>query len=269
MFELSYRPILTGLLVVACLNGQIDAADGDTPTISVQATATSKVVPDVVSLRFGIESRAAKLADAAEANDKMISAVIEYLRESEVPERNIRTEALRINPIYPDQQQPQKMYQSKADPFNGPAELAQTSRPARDDQPQSIQPIGYNIERKLSITMNDLTRFEQIYRGLIERGVNEVDSISFDSSKVAEHRQQARLEAIRNAKAKAESLASELGAELAAVQTIREDDPGYSPSNAMMSPFGRSAESSGFSAGEIEIQASVQVVFTMRSTEYE
>ena len=54
-----------------------------------------------------------------------------------------------------------------------------------------LTPIGYIARRQLSISLKDLTSFEAIYRGLIERGVNDVSGVQFFTSELRKHRDEA------------------------------------------------------------------------------
>ncbi len=136
-----------------------------------------------------------------------------------------------------------------------------------------LTPIGYVVKRQLSIRSPKLDQFESLYRGLIECGINEIDGISFQTSKLREHRDLARIHAIRAAKEKATALAGELGAKLIGVQTIHETGagyPNYGIQNSSADPFGDAdGNSTTIAAGQIHISARVEVVFRLGSTEFE
>lgn len=263
------RPLTHPIQFLACLCVALGACafadEPSAPTISVSGRAEVRVVPDQVQLRFGLESRAQRLADATSDNEAKVKRVVEFLRRMDVPERNIRTEAIWIGPIYSETVP--KAVRQASDPF---AQSESSGQSSSDFDP--LNPLGYTVRRKFSITTEDLGRFEEIYRGLIEGGVNEIDSIAFNTTKLREHRDRARLDAIRAAKDKAGSLAGELGAELAGVQSITESESGgYGGSqNAFFDdPFGGTSDEGTITAGEIQIRATVHVVFRLRSTDFE
>lgn len=132
------------------------------------------------------------------------------------------------------------------------------------------KPIGYAARRSLSITIKDLKSFEDIYRGLIGKGVNDVGGIQFRTTELRKHRDAARLQAVKAAREKATAMAGELGATLSSVQTVTESNTPVRSSfiQNSISPVDVFSESnSSVAAGVIEIQARVHVVFRLSNTE--
>src|SRR5688500_1910458 len=85
------------LAIVPCL---IHGEETFPPTISVSGQAELRVVPDRVTLQFGIESRGKQLTEAVKENDGKVAKVIEFLKSLDITERSIRTELISITPIY-------------------------------------------------------------------------------------------------------------------------------------------------------------------------
>lgn len=232
----------------------VNANDSDPPILSVTGTAEVRVLPDQAILRFSIDSRSLQLAAAVGDNDTKVTAVTQYLTQNKIEARLIRTDVIRIQPL-----------------FENPNKSRQQNQSGVRSTDQKIQPIGYSARRDISVTIKNLESFETIYRGLIERGVNEVNNVSFLSSELRKHRDEARLMAVRSAKQKAGAMASELGCKLAAVQSIRASGPSYRSSNMMTNRF---AEAPGgtegtVASGMITISASVDVVFLLGDVELE
>ena len=130
--------------------------------------------------------------------------------------------------------------------------------------------IGYTARRSLSVTIKDLKSFEDVYGGLIGKGVNDVSGVEFRTTELRKHRDAARLQAVKAAREKAEAMAGELGATLSSVQSITEYStlPRSTFSQNSLTPvraFERS--NSSVAAGVIEIKASVHVVFRLSNTE--
>lgn len=208
-----YRHLAVALSLVA------GAAHGDEsqPTVTVTGSAAVRVVPDQVTLRIGIEPRAKQPSDAADENSATVAKVVEFLRSEDVPERSVRTESLRITPIIYKRTAYGSAQKQIDDPFE------HYPSPADDAEGDGASTAsGYIVKWQLSITTSQVDRFEQIYRGLIEHSVNQVESIAFSTTELRKHRERARIDAARAAKKKAEALAGELGAQLAGVQSIEE-----------------------------------------------
>lgn len=261
-----FMPILICFVATPLL-----AIDDPMPTITVNGTAEVQVVPDEVILTFSIESREESLNATVQDNDAKIKAVSEFLKASEVEDRHIRTQVIHIRPIFDENNDRPKFRRQSAAPMPAP-NASQTTQLLEDESEPSIQPIGYIARRQLMVTIQDLAAFEQIYKGLIERGVNDVSGFEFRTTELRKHKDEARLKAIRAAREKANAMARELGASLAAVQTINEES-GYGfpqfASNVMSTSAGGDQASNTIAAGMIEISASVQVVFRLGEIELE
>lgn len=237
-------------------------ADQPLPTITVTGTAEVRVVPDRCVLTFSIDSRARELDVAVADNDVKIKAVVEFLKSKNISPRDIRANILNIRPIYKQNVPVKAQVMQQAIRPNAPAN-------AQDElEDNQIKPIGFMAQRGLTVTIRDLDVFEEVYRGLVERGVNVVNGVSFQTSELRKHRDEARLQAVRAAKEKAQAMAQELGATLAAVQTITEQGNGgfmrHAMSNAMII-----AGEEAVGSGEIEISETVHVVFVLGRVEME
>lgn len=245
------------------------------PTISVSGSAVVRVAPDEAVLTFSIASREEKLDASVTDNDKKVKAVTEFLLESGVKSSEIRTEVISIYPIL----QPDAIRPVYAGPFaNGPSlpplnanGLAPARPPANTPSGGKplLEPVGYRATRQLSITISDLEAFEKIYRGMIERGVNVVGGVEFRTTELRQHKDKARLQAVKAAKEKAVAMAGELGASVTAVRSISENQPNYFGSALAQNSFSIASQpgsSTSVAAGMIEIKARVSVVFLLGDT---
>lgn len=245
----------------------------DPPTISVTGEAKIKVKPNQAVLSFSIQGRKKTLDEAVATNDQAIAKVVQFLKTAGVQDADVRTEVVRIQPIYRPTQR------SKFVPYV-PQPLAQGNSPRQplpvppqlgNDEDQ-LKPIGYEARRGISVTVNNLDNLEKIYTGLLKNGANEVGGISFQTTELRKLRDQARLKAIRAAREKAKALAGELGANLAGVQQITESNwrPGpslFQNSTSLAQPIA-SLGGSSFSQGVIDVTASVSVVFLLGEHEF-
>lgn len=265
-FLIRWRVLWAAQVLIFCYGS---VGNCDEATITVSGEAEMLVVPDEVVITAGIETRAQTVAAATEDNAAKISAILTFLKEAGIEDRNVRTEYISIEPIAREQTR----YQSKG--------YAQQSKapPASDNpfddigtEPKAEQPAGYLVSRQFAISITDLQKFEDIYQRLIELGINRVQGIAFKTSKLRRLRDQARLEAVRAAKEKAQAMAGELGARIASVKTIEEGrrSGGYGGymQNSDSNPFGDpSGDTRPLAVGQIAITASVEIVFVLGNTE--
>jgi hypothetical protein len=249
--------LLTVLLTRSCVPEE--------PTITVVGHAEGRVVPNQVTINIGVVCEAKTVVEAAEANDEKLRDIIEFLKRSGIEEKHYRTYFFSIDQIQPRQSAKISRggYGSKenqhfqTDPF-GLGEMVQIP----------IEPIGFHVNRRMSIMVVDLKKFEEIYKGLIERGITQVHGIDYQSSEMRKQRDAVRLEAVRNAREKAQAMSAELGVKLASVRTIKESGAargyGETSDDLFGSPFGEDRHpDSSFAAGQLTISASVEVVFRL------
>lgn len=248
---------------------KVHANDGPSPpTISVTGNAEVLAVPDKAVLTFSIGSRDADLSAAVKDNDDRIKAAITFLKESKIEAEDIRTEVITIRPVFEQSQNiwkgPSAQLPNSLGSSNAAPRIATTPRN------KMAKVIGYTARRSLSVTIKDLKSFEDVYGGLIGKGVNDVSGVEFRTTELRKHRDAARLQAVKAAREKAEAMAGELGATLSSVQSITEysTPPRSTFSQNSLTPV-RAFEGSNSSvaAGVIEIKANVHVVFRLGNTE--
>ncbi|MDG1875202.1 MAG: SIMPL domain-containing protein [Mariniblastus sp.] len=265
LFNLVHIPLLLLLVFATALPCFVMADEGQPPTIKVSGSAEIRTAPDEAVLTFSIESREEKLDDAVNDNDSRIKAVTAFLQDSKVEAKYIRTQVISIRSIFDSENKNSAWKGQIAQQLPNAAPRPLIVVP---DKQKKIKPIGYIARRQLSITIKDLEAFEDIYRGLIARGVNDVGGIQFRTTELRRFKDEARLKAVRAAREKATAMAGELGAKLSSVQAITENSgSGYmnfSQNNISSAAFNDSESS--VAAGEISISARVEVVFQLGET---
>jgi uncharacterized protein YggE len=251
--QMNRWPLLITLFALSVL----PALALDEPTISVTGSASIDVKPDQVVLTASVESRGEELSAAKLDNDQKIAELIEFLKSSKIDVRNVQTDFIEIDPIY-----------LRANKGNANALLGKSQQPI-----DSLKPTGYAVRRGFNIRLTDVNRFEEVYAGLIDRGINRVSGIAFQTSELGKLQAAARQRAMADAKAKAELLVSELGAQLSGVQSIQDTTKDAHPAlsvTAMGDPFGGfTTDPPPLVVGEIQITAQVDAVFRMSDTDFE
>ncbi|MBL8889119.1 MAG: SIMPL domain-containing protein [Planctomycetaceae bacterium] len=224
-------------------------ADDPRPSISVSGSARVMVTPDLAVINASVSSRFATLDEAVAHNQKSIEQAIGYLKEMQIDPKHIQASQITIQPIWPER-----------DDRNHPPVAA-------EDLFKMSQPIGYQASREFQITLVDLNKFEQIYSGMIKNGVNVVNSVSFTTSELRQHRDAARIQAVRAAREKATAMAKELDAKLLSVKSIAEAAEHRGVSYMQNAVF-VAPQADGFEGvlapGQIEVTASVDVEFYLR-----
>lgn len=236
------------LLLMSCAS--VAQADDPRPSISVSGSARVMVTPDLAIISASVTSRFATLDEAVAHNQKSIEQAIGYLKEMQIEPKHIQASRITIQPIWPDR-----------DDRNRPPVAA-------EDLFKQSQPIGYQASREFQITIVDLNQFEQIYAGMIKNGVNSVNSVSFTTSQLREHRDAARIQAVRAAREKATAMAKELDAKLLSVKSIQEASEPRGVNYMMQNSMVVTPQGDGFEGvlapGQIEVTANVNVEFYLR-----
>jgi len=214
--------------------------------ISVTGDANLEVVPDEVIITLGVETSDLQMNTAKDQNDEIVSKAIEIAKSYGIDENDIQTNYMNIEPRYED------YYEYK-------------------------EFLGYFVQKTIVITIKDLSDFEQFVSDILDQGVNYVHGIQFQTSEIEKYKEQARLEAIRNAKEKAQMLAQALDMEIGAPISVCENQTswwswnnnywGYSWSEMSCAggycydAFGQTE--SPMAPGQITISASITVSFEL------
>ncbi len=188
-------------------------------------------VPDIATLRLGIEAQEATVAgaqsQAVEAMDKVMAALI----DNGVAENDIQTQYFSIRQIT-----------------------------RWVDEEQVV--VGYRVTNMVTIRIRDIGKAGIIIDAVAEAGgdLTRIDSIGFSVDDPSAYYEQARQEAMADANAKAEQLAELAGVTLGKATYISE--------GIQVPPTIRIAEAAisavtPISPGEVEVSISVQVAYAI------
>jgi len=192
--------VVAGLMLAVILGPALapraaHGQDGTEPdrTISVGGTGTVAIVPDVADLHVGVVVQRPKVRDAREAAATAMQGVVKALRAAGVAERDIRTTTLSLQPVYD--------YST-----NGAAPKL----------------IGYELRNGVVATIRDLARLADAVDGALVAGGTTLDGITFRVDDPSGAEAQARTQAMKAARAKADALASAAGVSIIGVASISE-----------------------------------------------
>lgn len=205
------------------------------PQISVTGEGKVKVTPDRAIINVGVLNTGKDAKEVKTLNDETVDKVIKFLKKSGLNAADYKTNNVNLHKNY-DYEKKKQVYQAN----------------------QSI-----------SITLKELSKYDEIMMGLNDSGVNNIQGVEFKSSKMEELEKEARKKAMLNAKQKAEDYVSVLGQKIGKALLISDSSHAYYPQpmykNSMV---GGEAMVSGDSqetlaVGEIEITANVNVTFVL------
>jgi len=219
---------------MAVITGFGMQAQNDTnPGIHVTGEGVVKVAPDKVTIKSQIEHEGQSATSVKSQNDEVVNKVIKYLKSEGIAEKNINTNYMNLNKRY--------NYNDKT--------------------------YTYVANQAISITLEDISKYESIMKGLLENGLNGINGIEFESSEIEKHKAEARRKAVLNAKEKAEALAKPLGQTVGKAYKISEGSSNnYQPVYGAMRIKGSADEASNqetMAPGEMEISIDVNVSFQL------
>ena len=204
------------------------------PQINVSGEGKIKVVPDQVTISATVETKGTNAKDVKKQNDQQMEAVLKLIKNMNLPAADYKTKRVSLNPQYD--------YEKKKH--------------------------TYNAVQTIEILLRDLSKYDELMEGLVDQGINRIDNVTFQSSKLAQYQADARKQAIKDAKMKAEDYVSVLGQKVGAALTITDNTQVYYPQPVYaMKSSAMEADSASprqtMATGEIEITANVSVSFKL------
>jgi uncharacterized protein len=201
--------------------------------ISVSGEAHVSVPPDLAEIDAGVTSEAKTAREASDANNAAMARVLLALKGAGIAEREFQTARLSLQPQYANQSRP------------GPNVV-----------------VGYRASNRVSIRVRDVGKVAGVIDALVGAGANEIGGINFTVSEASKLLDDARTEAIADARRKAEIYAKAAGVTLGAPLSISEGGGGL----AQM-PFRRMAvgmAAAPVAQGEETLQVSVSVSWAIK-----
>ena len=216
-------------VAVALLAGGADAATRSTSasdTGTVGGTGTATAVPDQASFSFTVQTKATTAATALARNGTATKAVIAAVESAGVPEADIQTAQVSLDPV---------------------------------ESSDGTSIVAYTASDTITVTKLAIAKAGEIVDAAVGAGATDVSGPSLDLSDQDALYAQALRAAVAQAKTKAQALADAAGQTLGPIQTMSEGG-GQVPI-----PFAKSAtDTSGgtpIEAGTQEIDATVTVTF--------
>lgn len=212
------------------------------PLITVIGTSEVQVVPDLVDLQVGLETRGKDLKAAFSEQDARLKQILDVVRRSGIDSRDVQTSHVEIQPVYM-----QRVYQAEESGMN----LSH-----------------YEVRHSIGLTLREPAKYDELLATLLQSGANRVFGVTFRNSRQRQHRDQAREMAMIAAREKATLMAEKLGQHIGKVFTIEEEESPMFVSAAnseAAAPMGQTeATESGLALGQITFRARVKVSFELK-----
>jgi uncharacterized protein YggE len=216
------------------------------PTIKVTGTAEIFVVPDTATFSFTVSKKNNSVAAAKKENDETVAKITDLAKRFNIPAADVKTDYIRVS------------------------EVTKRVRIPNSNNDYETVPDGYRVSRSMVIKLRDMSRFESFLTALIEAGVTDVSNVSFSSSELRKYKDQARREAIRAAREKAQAIVGEIGQLIGRAVSIEEKNIDgnrslYANTTANFASVGDDDDDDTVTAaiGTIAVKAQVEVEFLL------
>lgn len=220
-------------------------------TISVSGEGEVLAKPDIGQFSFSVRAEGVDAVEAQNNSAEAINAILVYLEESGIDEKDIKTENYNLSPKY--------KYEERVCAFGGYC-------------PPGERVIdGYEVFQNVSVKVRDLDIAGTLISGAGERGATNISSLQFTIDDESSLQAEARAKAIADAKEKAEALAKDLGMKLDRIVGFYEGgNGGYVKMERAVMEMDSADEGIGggiapsLPTGENEIRSMVTITYELR-----
>ncbi len=208
--------------------------------LTVTAEGKTARVPDLAVFNAGVTSQGKTAGEALTTNSADMNRVLAALKRAGVGDKDIQTSQISLNPVY--------------------------GQPVQRPDGSVVQEpriVGYQATNTVSIRSRDIKNFGKVLDALVAAGANQVSGPSFQLADPSSANDEARVSAIKSARARADLYARASGLRVVRIVSISESG-GYAPPQPMYARAMKAeSDSTPISAGEVEASISVVVQFEL------
>ena len=208
------------------------ASDGT--LLSVSSRAEARKAPDIATFSAGVVTQAADGNAALRQNAEQMNRVLAAIKAAGVADKDVQTSGISLNPQY--------RYE--------------------ENQPPRI--TGYQASNTVNVKLREVAKMGKVLDALVASGANQVNGPSFGIDDPEPLYDRARLDALKAARARAETYAGALGVRVRRFVCISVGGaamPSPMPRMAMMKA--EAYDSTPVAAGESSVSVNLDVVFEL------
>jgi uncharacterized protein YggE len=225
--------IAAAVFAGALLAGPALAETAPPSMISVTGEAAVSVAPDQAQIEGGVTLDAKSAREASEANNAAMGKVLLALKAASVDEKDVQTYRLSLQPQY------------------------------APNRPGPSPVVGYRASNRVTVRLHDVTRVAGTIDTLVGAGATDIGGINFSVSNASKLLDDAREQAIADARRKAEIYARAAGVTLGAPLSISEEGaPG--PMLFRKMAVGMAAAPAPVALGEETLHVTVSVSWAIK-----
>ena len=212
----------------------VPTVPADATLLSVSSQAEARRAPDIATVSAGVVTQAADGNTAMRQNAEQMNRVLAAVKAAGVAAKDVQTSGINLNPQY--------RYE--------------------ENQPPRI--TGYQASNTVNVKLREVAKMGKVLDALVASGANQVNGPSFGIDDPEPLYDRARLDALKAARARAETYAGALGVRVRRIVSISEGGaamPSPMPRMAMMKA--EAYDSTPVAAGESSVSVNLDVVFEL------
>lgn len=216
-------------------------AESPTSIITVTGNGRVDVAPDMATLGIGVTTEGDTAKAAMDANSTALAAAIDRLKASGVAERDIQTSGLNLGPRYDS---------------------------GRTNPDGSARISGFVASNTVTVRIRALETLGPVLDAVVTDGANTLGGVNFGLQDIDPVMDNARKDAVADARRKAELYAGAAGVKLGEVVSISEQS-GYQPPMPMAMAEASFDKRGGapvpIQGGEVSVTADVTIVYGLET----
>jgi len=212
----------------------------NTITVSGQGEVYAK--PDLAVIEFSVVTEKETVEEALNVNQERMNKIIKEFKDRGIKEEDLKTTTFNIYPRY---------------------EWHEASK----WQPEGERTlVGYEVRQSLQVKIRSLEEIGEIIQQGTEAGANQIGNVQFTIEEKEELKKEAREEAIRQAKSKAQDISSQLDVNLIRIINFSESISGpilYRES-VMATGLGGAEGTPEIEPGQNKIESNVNISYEIK-----
>lgn len=241
LFLAPFALTMAALPALAQETGQPSIAAGST-LLSLSAQGKSTRTPDLAVFNAGVVTQGTSASEALSANAAAMNRVIATLKKAGIADKDIQTSQISLNPVY-------------SQPEYGPNGVPR----------QEPRITDYQAVNNVTIRSRNVAGFGKVLDALVASGANQVNGPSFQMAEPAAAMDEARLDAMKSARARAELYARAAGLRVLRIVSISESG-GFAPPQPVYVRAMKAeaaAAPTPIAVGEVEAEVNLSVQFEL------
>jgi uncharacterized protein YggE len=207
-------------------------------TLAVTGTAEVSVKPDICYISFGVETINKKRArEAYKANNELTNALSAAVKAVGIEPKDIQTSSFSVTPQY-----------------------------HYEDSGHRRVFDGYRVYQSLDVNVRDLEKASAVLDAGMDAGATQVSNVTFAVENPKKYTADARVEAVKAAQAKAQTMADLTGVKLGKPISISESEPGgynqyYAQANVALDRASGGEDTPNLQPGQFKLTRTVYITY--------